>query len=553
MPGDNPLANKPAGYGRNKALTFADVSSTAQDKSKQLTYTTVGSIYNPNATAQLQPPTRRPRTRRYPHGFESPGFGFESDLLSSLPLKDKTPLTPPTAASALPQYTPLQQNYDRAVNPSDVHTTDLERSVLSTLGMPLPSIRSGNLPPPLGLDDDDSVASEDTLASSRITVKGLTNLASYPNPMQKAAQKALARARPANLSISRPETPPTFTQAGFSKDRVAATYGATSSVTSGPPQPLTAGPPGRREYKVPGTEDVVRGVRTEKRAEESIAPSSMKFGNVPRSSTGYGTTYDWVKDSAQSIKQPRKELTIGRGPITQKFPRSPALHQSSRPTTPVAQLLGSDNSRRTVYDTAPRDQVAQLYPNGAEPPYAGCRKGEHDDWYAQSVIAAARQDPFFRSSDPAEERMKQNRMFYAGTEGLVKDIDQVEREFQYRRLENKVGVIGGERRHIRDSHIGGLGQDGKVQPVPLSIEEASQKPESEHVKPLITLAYAAMLNYKEDRKSGGSVQKGWCPKFTEVNDEWVDNSEEGNKSFFDKLKEPPKKKKLVAKKTKLGY
>ncbi|KAK3996977.1 hypothetical protein QBC44DRAFT_317032 [Cladorrhinum sp. PSN332] len=420
--------------------------------------------------------------------------------------------------------------------------------------MPLPTIRSGNLPPPSGLDGDGSVASEDTLAFSRITVKGLTNLASYPNPMQKAAQKALARARPANLSLSRPETPPTLTYTGFARDRVATTHGAASSATNGPPQPLTAGPPGRRERRVGGIEEAMRVTRLEKPSAEGVAAPSVKAGYVPRPSTGYGTTYDWVKDAAQSIQIPKNEFTVARGPISQNLSRPSAAQQSSRPTTPTTQLLSSDNNRRKVYDTLPAQQVGQTYANNSQPADVGHRKGEHDDWYTQNVVAAARQeDPFFRSNNPVEERKKQNRAFYAGTEGLVKDIDQVEREYQYRRLESKIGVIGGERRRLRDSHIDSLGQDGKVQPTLLTIKEASEKAESEHAKPLITLAYAAMLNYKKDRGSGGSEQEGWCPQFTEVDDEWVDHSEEGNKSFFDKPKEPLKKKKLVVKKTKLGY
>ncbi|KAK4232336.1 hypothetical protein QBC38DRAFT_352567 [Podospora fimiseda] len=532
------------------------VSSTAQDKSKQqLTYTTVGSIYNPNATAQIQPPTRRPRTRRYPHPLDSPGFGLESELLSSLPLKESAPVTPPTTASVFQQYTPLQQNYDRAVNPAETNPTDLERSVLSSLGMPLPTIRSGNLPPPSGLDDDDSVASEDTLATSRINVKGLTNLASYPNPMQKAAQKALARARPANLSLSRPKTPPSLTYTGFSRERMPPTHTAAASVTTGAPQPLTAGPPGRRERRPGAFEDAIRAARFEKLSEEAPGPSSMRAGYMPRSSAvGYGTTYDSVKNSSQSFPSLNNEFPVAHGPISQGIARPPAAKQSNSPTTPIAQLIGSDGHYRRVYDAAPVGQDVQTYTNSSNYVELGRRRGEDDDWYTQSVIAAARQeDPFSRSIDPVEHRRQLNCAFYAGTKGLVKDISQVEHEYHYRRLVDKIGVIGGERHRLGDSHIDSLGEDGKVQLRPLSIKEASQMPESEHVKPLLSLAYAAMLNYREDGRSGRSDRDGWGPKFREVDDAWVDNSEEGNKSLFDKPKEPPKKKKLVVKKTKLGY
>ncbi|KAK4466924.1 hypothetical protein QBC42DRAFT_335369 [Cladorrhinum samala] len=505
-----------------------------------LTYTTVGSIYNPHATT-IQPPTRRPRTRRYPNALESPGFALGDELLSSLPLKQRVPITPPTTAGTLLQYTPLQQNYDRAVNPTELRTTeyqaaelpmtDLECSVLSNLGMSVPTIRSGNLPPPSGLDDDDSVASEDTLASSRITVKGLTNLASYPNPMQKAAQKALARARPANLSISRPGTPPSLMQTASGRDDLAmavATYGIAPSAANGPPQPLTAGPPGHRQYNALGVQIAMR--------QTAAPPSRLFYG-------GDGSIYDMTSGSLALSQRPQDSVRDGASGW-HIVPRSTASKKpDSRPTTPIAQLARSDNNHRKAHDAALPEQLAKYY-----------SKPQDEDWYNERVAAVEQQDdPFLRLNNTVEHRRKQNRAFYAGTEGLVKDMDQVEREFHYRRLENKVGVIGGERRRTRDNHLGRSGQDGKVQPKPLSIWEAIEKPESEHAQPLINMAYSAMLNYKEDRTSAGSVQQGWCPKFVEVDEEWVDCSVEGNKSLFDKPKEPLKKKKLVVKKTRLGY
>src|SRR5438034_9357410 len=72
---------------------------TTSHSARQPTYTTVGSIYNPNAEKPLQPPTRRGRTIRLSHmNFADPAFlpqpsGF-SDLTYSM--KDCSPPTAPS-------------------------------------------------------------------------------------------------------------------------------------------------------------------------------------------------------------------------------------------------------------------------------------------------------------------------------------------------------------------------------------------------------------------------------------------------------------------------
>lgn len=184
---------------------------------KPAAYTTVGSVYNPQATTPIQPPTRRGRNLRWPYSSPSELAGLPRSLLASLPTHGRH--SPPTTASSLQQYSPLQQNYDRAVNPGTSSTKD-NRGLPSKLvqtsdGKPRNMAASPGIPLPSGWpasvemskhvdgnfadgDHEEEDESQDLAAEymfRQLGVKGITNLASYDNPMQKAAQKKLARAR----------------------------------------------------------------------------------------------------------------------------------------------------------------------------------------------------------------------------------------------------------------------------------------------------------------------------------------------------------------------
>ena len=450
---------------------LSTASSVGLEARKPPTFTTVGSVYNPNAAMPLQPPTRRPRTRRYPQPVRSPSgnpfFPFSDALLSALPLKDSAPLSPSTTAAPFRQYTPLQQNYDRAASPM----TEQETSVFSSIGMPVPSIRSGNMPSPTGCEDNDNVGSEDTLASSRITVKGLTNLASYPNPMQKAAQKALARARTANLGLSRPNTPSSLstTTIDIGKDRLASTYG-TSSAAAGPPQPLTAGPPGQRQFKSMTLDTAPRCLRQEDQI-SPLSPTASVFQSRPliglRNINGAGLlpTFD-DEDELEGTERPSQLPTDERHHSLVSRPSSD--HAGFRPlATPGPSDLTTeplDGTRRKIQDTLPADRISQYFPDGFPSNYDGRHKPVGENWPMKYPITED------NSAQPlCERRSKINRSFYAGTEGLVKNIEQIVRDHNYRCLENKVGVIGEERERLRGSHIERLGCDGKVQPPHLSV------------------------------------------------------------------------------------
>lgn len=233
-------------------------SPTVPDLSSQRIYTTVGSVYNPTASTPIKPPTRLCRAQRLPPGFQLPPGLDNSDLIrNSLALRDRDCRSPPTTANSFQQYSPLQQNYDRAITPSP--EADLEAGPGPDMAQPL--ARSGNVPPP-GLrpaaqtadrqqhigtifGDVENSGPDDTLLS--FPVKSLTNLASFPNPSQQRAKEVLARGR--NMGISRSGTPASTSQLipDHQRDGTVGGHGMLPQLPAGPP-PLTAGPPGQRQY-----------------------------------------------------------------------------------------------------------------------------------------------------------------------------------------------------------------------------------------------------------------------------------------------------------------
>lgn len=190
--------------------------------SAQPTYTTAGTIYKPSSSQPLQKPTRRGRFAKWSAGSIPSDLAFlPKSALVGLSLKAPAG----RQVSALQQYTPLQQNYDRAVSPFGE-----QDHFLAQLSMETPRIRSGNapksLPAPmsedavqekLGTDDEEPCSGSGSDADDEddndvkaallmnMPVKSLQNLASYPNPNQKHAQKALQRGtrpRPTALGSS---------------------------------------------------------------------------------------------------------------------------------------------------------------------------------------------------------------------------------------------------------------------------------------------------------------------------------------------------------------
>ncbi|KAL7804474.1 hypothetical protein V8C43DRAFT_320825 [Trichoderma afarasin] len=191
--------------------TFSSNPLVESSASSQPTYTTAGTIYNPNSSQRLQPPARRGRLLKLnseASGFplDATKFGTPRTMLPDTQFRSDTSVKVPAAPAAIQQYSPLQQNYDRAVSPV---VSPHQEPIMSSQGLRRhnTSLRAGADSPSLSLFDngkgkavmvnnDSSSDDEDDIVNSALmnmTVKSLQNLASYPNPNQKNAQKALLR------------------------------------------------------------------------------------------------------------------------------------------------------------------------------------------------------------------------------------------------------------------------------------------------------------------------------------------------------------------------
>ncbi|CAN8100109.1 unnamed protein product [Discula destructiva] len=334
--------------------------------SQQATYTTAGTVYKPPTAPTLQPPARRGRAARWPPAATADLSVFNSSVAGGLPRSRYR--SPPTTASILKHYTPLQQNHDRAVDPTQRtpisgseprRATSGDSSTMS-LSSTLPrQLLNDNLSKSITCNDcgeqfqtmesanfhirvsghekiseqdsgtkaneetdrrdgdyfsqtNDDKDEEDLAQFNNYSVKTLTNLASYPNPSQRIAQKCLDRARetfrqapgdsrPTSRSSSRPGFDGAAAPAsayfgggsGGGRDssmyysRVPRNLYMTSSTRSsvlsngpGAPQPLTAGPPGQRQYKPSTLEGPLRALQE---SAQNPSPGMRKsiFGGEP--------------------------------------------------------------------------------------------------------------------------------------------------------------------------------------------------------------------------------------------------------------------------------
>ncbi|KAI8962629.1 hypothetical protein F5Y11DRAFT_365692 [Daldinia sp. FL1419] len=211
-----------------------------QSSSSQRQYTTVGSVWHPQSTP-LQPPARRGRALR---------SSVANPMLEPYPEDPFNTFGAAHPYSHSHYYSPLQQNFDRAVSPIQStrllspdhfmhpdHPTHFDNipssgspgpkritefggqySATPPIGMPqqispaIPRLpMPGNTVATPGIhgqvnnhydnegnnhEHEDVEEEEDiNMTLNNMSTKTLTNLASYPNPMREAAQRVLTRAR----------------------------------------------------------------------------------------------------------------------------------------------------------------------------------------------------------------------------------------------------------------------------------------------------------------------------------------------------------------------
>lgn len=223
------------------------------------------------------------------------------------------------------------------------------------------------------LQDEEIKEEEDLTQFNNYSVKTLTNLASYPNPNQKMAQRCLDRARetfkaaaenirPTNNDPSRPG----FNGAGPSSSSYLSGSGRESSdyysrvprnshmnsstrssvLSNGPgaPQPLTAGPPGQRHYKASTLEGPLRALQesAQKPYSLTMAAESLLGTNPPNSSVLSNLSRPASTKMSEASRDADRDI---------KTTRSPRRPSSPYPMEQHSFDIAQSASRSMYYET----------------------------------------------------------------------------------------------------------------------------------------------------------------------------------------------------------
>jgi len=189
-------------------------------------------------------------------------------------------------------------------------------------------------------------------------------------------------------------------------------------------------------------------------------------------------------------------------------------------------------------DTSAQEDIKKYYPEGLPDNHGGRNRALDKNWPTDV--------PLFAFNSKAE----MDAIFYSGVKGRVKDVERVFHDRDHRSSRPTAGVIGEEReRHglhrvnkqqdIIHERASALEDEG---------EEAGAKEDEGH-DPLLRLTLASLNSYLVD--GGRKVPSSF--RFDKAEDAWIDNTEEGARSFFDTSKAEQPRKKKVLKKTRRGY
>ncbi|KAG5664475.1 hypothetical protein KAF25_008209 [Fusarium avenaceum] len=523
-------------------------TTTAPTSASKVTYTTAGTPYNPSTSQPLQPPARRGRSLKWPAGLPAAGLSLlPRSVLATLPLKTGT------RSSSIQQYSPRAQ-FDGASSPLNEPdhrcinmSTQVPRMGSSTTPSPLASLFS-EVEQDTFTDADQSDESDDEgelgmdpLLS--MPVKSLHNLASYPNPNQKRAQKALLRGlkpalglkmttrsdepstplpRPVGLSdalnnntgshnpftttltetplIGRshddafwnphdnqlPSTLPGSSK-GFNRAvgsnpfRTASTLGP-ATVGSGPgpgvPLPLTAGPPGQRQYRPSTFESTFKALRT----------------NTP--------SQDAIQDDDDDVLVITRQTLRQAGISTSGLAQNLSPFEESTPSALKDALSAPDRTNRATEDSPSSSDTirggasADCLTNASQ--YTGktawSRIGTpvmtSNCWASPQERSQPRyiSGPRIRTAKDVEAHSKKlNRAWYHGAEFLMATSDEIALKMRSPNGKGRFGAIGD-----------GRPLKGPEFPPPVTIEEANQIPVTDHVQPLLNVAFVNVKRFIDE-------------------------------------------------------
>lgn len=509
-----------------------------QQSEQHPTYTTVGSVYNPQTTAPLQPPARRGRALRWPPTVPVDMASFQKSGLAGF--SNRGCRSPPTTASTLRHYSPLQQNQERAINPfsgslgqkrsisRSSNTTSPVVMHLSSFSSSIgPSDNEDNQPgvEVFGRDDEikDDEEDEELARMSNYSVKTLTSLAQIPNPHQKIAQRALDKAREsfkASTELSRPITPilprQGFDGAGvlpsmsklfrdgtdYTSGRIARHSHMSSStrssvLSSGPgaPQPLTAGPPGQRQYKASTLEGPFRALQA---SAQKTLPSEVEEAHFDISQTSSLTfgTQSMAKlppTHPQTPEQQQKSLPQGNGLGSSKSPiRNSVAPVSRNPST---------RSEVKYHDTETLEYLKQYYPLGPPPRYnPELSTAVPIDVRSLQVLSLP-----LMSEEQERRDIRHKMAFYAGARGVFKSFDERYDDFRKKVRDRQLGLRDSNQRAAsRQLEIdAALKLTELAEPNDVSIEAVSQFPTHEAAELLLGMAFSTLARYWDNGRLTG--------------------------------------------------
>lgn len=497
---------------------------------EQQTYTTAGTVYNPQIAPPLQPPARRGRAMRWPPAIPSDLSAFNNSMLSPFPRNRYR--SPPTTASTLKHYSPLQQNCHRAVDPAtgqpDQKRSISESSFTMSLSSPLPrSLVFGGdkdnnpLAEDTSTQDEENKEEEEELTRmSNYSVKTLTSLASYTNPHQKMAQRALNRARqtfkanensrPVSPSSSRQGLdgagPPPFGREGSDYynrlPRNTHIHNSTRSsvLSSGPgaPQPLTAGPPGQRQYKASTLEGPFRALQasTPKPPSSTIDESHFEINTSSLLNLGAQQHLMKVPDPARTPENTKPLRTSGDIQAHQPAVQDLSALEGRRPwqrVYPATPWVAEPRETRTL------DQIKAFYPRGLPPYYNS--KNLISVPVDNSDLSHILHPSILRQPLSGEARKqtdaRHRAAFYSGRDDLYKTWDQRVEDVRKTVRDRELGISDSTDRAAgrRAETNAALSLSQLSKPEDIDVRSFAQMQTGEAAQPLLGMAFSTLCNY----------------------------------------------------------
>ncbi|KAF5962499.1 hypothetical protein FBULB1_14109 [Fusarium bulbicola] len=515
-------------------ISIASSTPTGPTSASKVTYTTAGTPYNPSTSQPLQPPARRGRSLKWPAGLPAAGLSLlPKSVLATLPLKAGS------RSSTLQQFSP-QTPYDRTSSPLDDKdhrcinmSAQVPRIVPSATPSPLASLFSEAEQDTL-TDVDASEESDEECELSmdplmNMTVKSLHNLASYPNPNQKRAQKALLRGlKPAlglktTTRVDEPLAPITHsfglqdasnnnnndalpsvlqppqaenTAIGRSFDDAFWNSQANNSPIiplgssrsfnravgsntarapgimapgAGAPRPLTAGPPGQRQYRPSTFESTFKALHT----------------NIPSQDVKQDEDEDVLIITRQTLRQ----AGISNNSLAQNMPSFEATaSQASHIAEGLEGLSANYKSTRSSAPVTAATRGSQ-YPARGAPSWGFYTATTSACWTSSPELSQSRytSGPRFRAPKELQAyNNKINHAWYYGADFLVATPSEIALQVQPPKGKGQFGAIGDGRPSKKGEFHRRMG-----------IEDANRMSVADHARPLFNMAHANVQQFIE--------------------------------------------------------